>query len=103
MISIQYNNIIKICRDIRMMQENHVHNKHNIVRFLLNHAKLSDHVPDVTEDDILRANDVLDVNAFEIRGSGGSLRGLFPLTAMMNSSCSPNTQNSIDNDWVCRY
>ena len=49
-----------------------------------------------------RAHDVLDVNAFEIRGVGDSIRGLFPLTAMMNSSCRPNTQNSIDTDWVCR-
>ena len=46
-----------------------------------------------------RAHDVLDVNAFEIRGN---IRGLFPFTAMMNASCSPNTQNSIDKDWVCR-
>ena len=42
---------------------------------------------------------MLDVNAFEIRGN---IRGLFPFTAMMNASCSPNTQNSIDRDWVCR-
>ena len=51
---------------------------------------------------VLLDNDVLDVNSFEIRGSGSSLRGLYPLTAMMNSSCCPNTQNSIDTDWVCR-
>ena len=42
---------------------------------------------------------MLDVNAFEIRGN---IRGLFPFTAMMNASCSPNTQNSIDRDWMCR-
>ena len=42
------------------------------------------------------------MNAFEIRGVGDSIRGLYPLTAMMNSSCSPNTQNSIDSDWMCR-
>ena len=42
------------------------------------------------------------MNAFEIRGVGDSIRGLYPLTAMMNSSCRPNTQNSIDTDWVCR-
>ena len=42
------------------------------------------------------------MNAFEIRGIEESQRGLFPLTAMMNSSCTPNTQNSIDSDWVCR-
>ena len=89
-------------REVRKMSENHVHNKHNIVKFLLDHVKLAEHIPDITEDDIFRANDVLDVNAFEIRGVGGSLRGLFPMTAMMNSSCSPNTQNSIDTDWVCR-
>ena len=54
----------------------------------------------LTSDNILfRAHDVLDVNAFEIRGN---IRGLFPFTAMMNASCSPNTQNSIDRDWVCR-
>ena len=89
--------------EVRKMSENYVHNKHNIVKFLLDHVKLADHIPDITEEDIFRANDVLDVNAFEIRGrGGGGLRGLYPLTAMMNSSCSPNTQNSIDNDWTCR-
>lgn len=41
------------------------------------------------------------MNAFEIRGIEDSQRGLFPLTAMMNASCSPNTQNSIDSDWMC--
>ena len=36
------------------------------------------------------------------KGSGGGgCRGLYPLTAMMNSSCSPNTQNSIGLDLVC--
>ena len=90
-------------RDIRNLDENQVHNKHNVVKFLLNHVKIAEHIPDITEEDIFRANDVLDVNAFEIRAPrGGSIRGLYPLTAMMNSSCSPNTQNSIDNRWVCR-
>ena len=42
---------------------------------------------------------MLDVNAFEIRGN---IRALFPFTAMMNASCSPNTQNSIDSNWLCR-
>ena len=42
------------------------------------------------------------MNAFEIRsGDGFNLRGLFPLTAMINSSCSPNTQISINRDWMC--
>ena len=36
--------------------------------------------------------DVLDVNAFEIRGLDYSIRGVYPLTAMMNSVCNPNTQ-----------
>ena len=36
--------------------------------------------------------DVLDVNAFEIRGLDFSIRGVYPLTAMMNSVCNPNTQ-----------
>lgn len=36
--------------------------------------------------------DVLDVNAFEIRGPEFSIRGVYPLTAMMNSVCCPNTQ-----------
>lgn len=46
--------------------------------------------------------DVLDVNAFEIRGNDFSIRGVYPLTAMMNSVCNPNTQNSIDRDFTCR-
>ena len=89
-------------REERNLAENQVHNKHNIARFLMEHMKLADHIPHITEDDIIMANDVLDVNSFEIRGVGTSLRGLYPLTAMMNSSCSPNTQNSIDSDWRCR-
>lgn len=89
-------------RDERQLMENSLHNQHNIVNFLLKHAKLGDFIPDISEDHITRATDVLDVNAFEIRGPFNSIRGLYPLTAMMNSSCSPNTQNSIDSDWVCR-
>ena len=89
-------------REERKMLENQVHNQHNIARFLMDHVKLADHIPQITEESIIMANDVLDVNSFEIRGSGSSLRGLYPLTAMMNSSCCPNTQNSIDTDWVCR-
>ena len=42
------------------------------------------------------------MNAFEIRGVDYSMRGLYPLTAMMNANCSPNTQNSIDSDWVLK-
>jgi len=89
-------------RETRQLMENSLHNQHNIVTFLLQHAKLADKIPGVTAEHITRANDVLDVNAFEIRGSFHSIRGLYPLTAMMNASCSPNTQNSIDADWVCR-
>jgi hypothetical protein len=76
--------------------------QHNIVTFLLKHARLADTLPGITAEDITRAEDVLDVNAFEIRGPEHSIRGLYPVTAMMNSSCRPNTQNSIDSDWVCR-
>ena len=89
-------------REERQLMENSLHNQHNIVTFLLKHAKLGEIIPGVTEEQITRATDVLDVNAFEIRGPHNSIRGLYPLTAMMNSSCSPNTQNSIDDKWVCR-
>ena len=54
------------------------------------------------DDDIWSALDVLDVNAFEVRGLDFSIRGLYPLTAMMNSSCTPNTQNCIADDLTCR-
>ncbi len=40
-------------------------------------------------------SDVLDVNAFEIRGREFSIRGVYPLTAMMNSVCNPNTQANL--------
>ena len=52
----------------------------------------NDLVHDVTADDINVAINVLDVNAFEIRGERFSARGVYPLTAMMNAVCSPNTQ-----------
>ena len=89
-------------REERQLMEHSLHNQHNIVTFLLKHAKLAEIIPGVTEEHVTRAIDALDVNAFEIRGSFHSIRGLYPLTAMMNASCSPNTQNSIDADWVCR-
>ena len=49
---------------------------------------------DITAEDINVAINVLDVNAFEIRGERFSARGVYPLTAMMNAVCSPNTQAS---------
>jgi len=88
-------------RSKREMEESQLHNKHNVVAFLLKHAHINNILPDISDADITLASDVLDVNAFEIRGKGGSIRGLYPLTAMMNSSCSPNTQNSIDTDFSC--
>ena len=48
-----------------------------------------------TEEDVNSVIDVLDVNAFEIRGNEFSIRGVYPLTAMMNQTCNPNTQNCI--------
>ncbi len=56
----------------------------------------------VTDEEINAMIDVLDVNSFEIRGTNFSIRGVYPLTAMMNSVCNPNTQNSIDEHFVCR-
>jgi len=76
----------------------------NVVHFV------SEQIPsdfDLSEEDLQKCADILDVNAFEIRLGGVEeeprrLRGLYPLTALMNSSCSPNTQNSIDEHFVCR-
>ena len=48
-----------------------------------------------TEEEVNSVIDVLDVNAFEIRGNEFSIRGVYPLTAMMNQTCNPNTQNCI--------
>ena len=119
-------------REERQMEENSLHNQHNIVNFLLEvslsntdstssmiTACQADRHPAQSNSSrchqvtsilccrhqflpVIRANDVLDVNAFEIRGIEDSQRGLYPLTALMNASCSPNTQNSIDSDWMCR-
>ena len=55
-----------------------------------------------TDAEINGVINVLDVNAFEIRGNDFSIRGVYPLTAMMNSVCTPNTQNCIGEDFVCR-
>ena len=57
---------------------------------------------DLTDAEVNAMLDVLDVNAFEIRGNDFSIRGVYPLTAMMNSVCNPNTQNCIDRDLTCR-
>ena len=55
----------------------------------------SERIYSFTEKEINSVIDVLDVNAFEIRGNDFSIRGVYPLTAMMNSVCCPNTQNCI--------
>jgi hypothetical protein len=41
-------------RDQRQMDENALHNKHNIVNFLLKRARLAECVPDITGADIIR-------------------------------------------------
>ena len=87
-------------REERQREEFYQVNQTNTVRFIQDH--MSDLASEVTSDDINAAIDVLDVNAFEIRGRDFSVRGVFPLTAMMNSVCSPNTQNCIDSDFTCR-
>ena len=56
-------------------------------------ARLTTYCP--TEEEVNSVIDVLDVNAFEIRGNEFSIRGVYPLTAMMNQTCNPNTQNCI--------
>ena len=74
----------------------------NTVKFLKDHVLSSEYNDLITASDINAMIDVLDVNAFEIRGNDFSIRGVYPLTAMMNSVCNPNTQNSIDRDFTCR-
>jgi hypothetical protein len=32
-------------REERQLEENSLHNQHNVVTFLLNHVKLADHIP----------------------------------------------------------
>ena len=59
------------------------------------HNGQSEGIYSFTEKEINSVIDVLDVNAFEIRGNDFSIRGVYPLTAMMNSVCCPNTQNCI--------
>ena len=76
----------------------------NTVRFLRQHV-IPEDIEDgfnAEEEEINAMIDVLDVNAFEIRGTDFSIRGVYPLTAMMNSVCNPNTQNSISRDCTCR-
>ena len=81
-------------------------NQTNTVKFLQDHVfnnKEAEHGDDddntktsssFTDDEINAVVNVLDVNAFEIRGNDFSIRGVYPLTAMMNAVCSPNTQAS---------
>ena len=83
-------------------------NQTNTVKFLQDHVFNTSKDDDnntaqtFTDDEINAVINVLDVNAFEIRGNDFSIRGVYPLTAMMNSVCSPNTQNCIGEDFVCR-
>lgn len=77
------------------------------MKFLQQHIFLQDEDTkekevNVTDPEINAMIDVLDVNSFEVRGTDFSMRGVYPLTAMMNSVCNPNTQNCIDRDLTCR-
>ena len=90
--------------DLRRKEPLYEVNQTNTVKFILDHILNGGEEEEendrnaVTSDDINVAIDVLDVNAFEIRGEGFSARGVYPLTAMMNAVCSPNTQNCIGED-----
>ncbi|XP_040568467.1 SET domain-containing protein SmydA-8 [Lepeophtheirus salmonis] len=83
--------------ELRKNEESYRVNQVNIVKFILERIKY-----DTTVEDINKCIDVMDVNAFEIRSHEFSIAGLYPMTAMMNSNCSPNTQNSIDENYICR-
>ncbi len=83
----------------RAQEECYNVNQTNTVNFVRRFILGEDNV---TPEEINAAVDVLDVNAFEIRSRNFSIRGVYPLTAMMNSVCSPNTQNCIDSDFTCR-
>ncbi len=39
--------MFEITRDARQMDENNIHNQHNIVAFLIKYAKLNNHIPNV--------------------------------------------------------
>ena len=76
------------------------------MKFLNNHVLHDEEEKElydpVSEEELNSIVDLMDVNAFEIRGTDFSMRGVYPLTAMMNSVCSPNTQNCIDRNFICR-
>lgn len=104
--------------EIRQREEFYKVNQTNTVNLLLEHfglkgndctfcSRLKKNGPQLmamfpgdftSAEEINAMIDVLDVNAFEIRGSDFSVRSVLPLTAMMNSVCSPNTQNCISGE-----
>lgn len=49
---------------------------------------------DFEEKDILNVSGILDTNAFEIRTTSASLRGLYNVASMMAHNCKPNTKHS---------
>lgn len=69
------------------------------VRFIKEHFDISEE----EEKLMMHACKVLDANAYEMfkttkRKSNVNLRGLFPISALLNHSCSPNTRSSFDSN-----
>jgi hypothetical protein len=65
----------------------------NVVGFLRSALRMEG----ADEEEVLRVCGVMDTNAFEVRRAGGvRLRALYPLAALMNHDCVPNTRHVFD-------
>ena len=42
---------LTLCREARQMEENSLHNQHNVVNFLLQHAKLAQHITNIRQEE----------------------------------------------------
>jgi len=97
----------------RMMDHNESHAKHNswskyhehVVKFLREKCGLAGE--DYSEEEILHALGVLDVNSVKINSSAGGSsnsgtatgHGLYPLTSLLSHSCISNSKTVLKSDY----
>lgn len=76
----------------RQGSQMHHYNQHFLLTLI---RKLGLQTQSFSDEDIHKVCAILDSNAFENKTSEGECRGLWPLAAMANSSCLPNTTHII--------
>lgn len=76
-------------------------NQKSVVNFLRNYFFLNQFPSediDSSEKSIHTITGIIDVNALEVRLEGGDVLGLYPIFAMLEHSCTPNTKHTFTKD-----